>query len=247
MRASACCGVSPSAERTARPDSACPSSPATRTWKNSSRFDEKIAQNFTRSSSGSDVVRRELEDAGVELEVGELAIEESLHRFRAGSRRHHCILYRQRRLRGLAPVNAGVRLACANARRCGKQPARLVATPEERRGGDRAGEEEDDQVAAGHARDDLHERADEPGGGERQDPGEDDVSGDPPADRRRTPCSLPRRRRSPRSSASSRPGTRDARSSRGSLRTRVCAANPCGGSIFAIRVPIVRMIRQPPA
>ena len=27
----------------------------------------------------------------------------------------------------------------------------------------------------------------------------------------------------------------------------VCAANPCGGSIFAIRVPIVLMIRQPPA
>src|SRR5262245_28536301 len=52
MRASACCGVSPSGERIARPDSACPSKPATRTWKNSSMFDEKIAQNRARSSSG---------------------------------------------------------------------------------------------------------------------------------------------------------------------------------------------------
>ena len=27
----------------------------------------------------------------------------------------------------------------------------------------------------------------------------------------------------------------------------VCAAKPCGGSIFAMRVPRVRMIRHPPA
>ena len=46
-------GVRPSGERTASPARPGPIRPATRTMKNSSRFDEKIAQNFTRSSSGS--------------------------------------------------------------------------------------------------------------------------------------------------------------------------------------------------
>ena len=52
MRASACCGVKPSAERTPNPAVACPMRPATRTMKNSSRFEEKIDANRTRSSSG---------------------------------------------------------------------------------------------------------------------------------------------------------------------------------------------------
>ena len=47
-------GVSPSDERTETPDSAWSSRPATLTMKNSSSIDEKIAQNFTRSSSGTD-------------------------------------------------------------------------------------------------------------------------------------------------------------------------------------------------
>ena len=54
IAASASRGVSPSCERTGRPDAAWSISPATRTMKNSSRFDEKIEQNLTRSSSGID-------------------------------------------------------------------------------------------------------------------------------------------------------------------------------------------------
>ena len=47
-------GVSPSAERTASPDAAWPIRPATRTMKNSSRFDETKRHIFTRSRSGSE-------------------------------------------------------------------------------------------------------------------------------------------------------------------------------------------------
>ena len=47
-------GDSPSSERTESPDAAWSIRPATRTMKNSSRLDEKIEQNFTRSSSGVD-------------------------------------------------------------------------------------------------------------------------------------------------------------------------------------------------
>ena len=54
IAASASRGVIPSAERTERPDSAWSSSPATLTMKNSSSIEEKIAQNFTRSRSGTD-------------------------------------------------------------------------------------------------------------------------------------------------------------------------------------------------
>ena len=52
--ASAWCGVRPSEERTPNPDAAWPISPATRTMKNSSSMFEKIEQNFTRSSNGTD-------------------------------------------------------------------------------------------------------------------------------------------------------------------------------------------------
>ena len=51
--ASACWGVRPSGERTCTRAMTWSSSPATRTMKNSSRLEEKIAQNLTRSSSGS--------------------------------------------------------------------------------------------------------------------------------------------------------------------------------------------------
>ena len=53
MSDSTTCDVRPSAERTPMPAAACRSRPATRTMKNSSRFDEKIEQKRTRSSSGS--------------------------------------------------------------------------------------------------------------------------------------------------------------------------------------------------
>ena len=54
IAASVVVGVRPSAERTGTPAASWPMSPATRTMKNSSRFDEKIEQNFTRSSSGTE-------------------------------------------------------------------------------------------------------------------------------------------------------------------------------------------------
>src|SRR5580704_2948880 len=46
-------GRSPSADRVRRPASTWSLSPATRTWKNSSRPSEKMARNLTRSSSGT--------------------------------------------------------------------------------------------------------------------------------------------------------------------------------------------------
>ena len=52
-------------------------SSATRTMKNSSRFELKMARNFTRSSSGTRRVLRLLEHAAVELEPGQLAIDEA--------------------------------------------------------------------------------------------------------------------------------------------------------------------------
>ena len=76
IAASASRGVSPSCERTGSPDAAWSIRPATRTMKNSSRFEEKIAQNLTRSSSGSGLVRREREHALVEVEPRELAVEQ---------------------------------------------------------------------------------------------------------------------------------------------------------------------------
>ena len=50
------------------------------------------------------LVRRELENACVELEMRELAVEQGLDRFGADSRRHRCILYRQRAPWGEHPV-----------------------------------------------------------------------------------------------------------------------------------------------
>ena len=68
-------GVRPSAPRSLRPASTWSCSPATRIMKNSSRFDVKIAANFTRSSSGTFGVLGELQHAVVEVQPGELAVE----------------------------------------------------------------------------------------------------------------------------------------------------------------------------
>ena len=57
ISASAACGVSPSGERTVTPAATWSISPATRTMKNSSMFEEKIEQKLTRSSSGSESSR----------------------------------------------------------------------------------------------------------------------------------------------------------------------------------------------
>ena len=57
------------------PAASCSCRPETRTWKNSSRLELKIARNFARSSSGSDGVLGEREHASVEVEPGQLAVE----------------------------------------------------------------------------------------------------------------------------------------------------------------------------
>ena len=44
--------------------------------KNSSRFEEKIEQNFTRSSSGTSGSAIEVEDPRVEVEPGQLSVQE---------------------------------------------------------------------------------------------------------------------------------------------------------------------------
>ena len=73
---SVCCGVRPSADRTESPDATWSSSPATRTMKNSSRIDETIPQNRTRSSSGSAAVGGDLEHARHQVERGKLAVQQ---------------------------------------------------------------------------------------------------------------------------------------------------------------------------
>ena len=57
ISASAAWGVSPSGERTATPAATWSINPATRTMKNSSMFEEKIAQKLIRSSSGTESSR----------------------------------------------------------------------------------------------------------------------------------------------------------------------------------------------
>ena len=64
--------VGAGARRRRRPPG--PSAPATRTWKNSSRFWLKMARNLARSSSGHPLVLGEGEHAGVEVEPGQLAV-----------------------------------------------------------------------------------------------------------------------------------------------------------------------------
>ena len=69
-------GASRPAART--PPNACSRRPATRTMKNSSRFELKIDRNFTRSSSGLDGVLGFFQHAGVELQPAQLAVDEVL-------------------------------------------------------------------------------------------------------------------------------------------------------------------------
>ena len=94
-------GVSPSDERVRMPAAACCFSPATRTWKNSSRLLAKIARNFARSSNGVSLLLGQRQHAGVEVDRRELAVEVPvLHRglARGGRRRSdvpHCIQSKQ--------------------------------------------------------------------------------------------------------------------------------------------------------
>ncbi len=78
MARSASLGRRPSAERVRRPASTWSLSPATRTWKNSSRPSEKMARNLTRSSSGHPLVVGELEEPGPEFEPRQLPVGEAL-------------------------------------------------------------------------------------------------------------------------------------------------------------------------
>ena len=70
--------MSPLAARTAIPASMRRLRPATRTMKNSSRLEAKIARNLARSSSGQGLVLGELQDAIVERQPGELAVGEAI-------------------------------------------------------------------------------------------------------------------------------------------------------------------------
>ena len=81
-------GSSPVAAGTATPAAIRRLRPATRTMKNSSRLRAKIARNRTRSSSGSGRVLGELEHPRVEVQPGQLAVEEPVGgRGRGPSRR----------------------------------------------------------------------------------------------------------------------------------------------------------------
>ena len=74
-RGAAGAGVRPSGEATPSPAATCSLRPATRTWKNSSRFWLKMARNLARSRSGHGVVGRQGEHPLVEVEPGQLAVE----------------------------------------------------------------------------------------------------------------------------------------------------------------------------
>ena len=68
-------GVRPSGPGSVRPASIWSCTPATRIWKNSSRFELQIAASLTRSSSGVVGVLDELQDAVVEVQPRQLAAE----------------------------------------------------------------------------------------------------------------------------------------------------------------------------
>ncbi len=78
MAASCSAAVSPSGGVSATLPESCCLSPATRTMKNSSRFEATIARNFSRSTSGTVGVARLVEHALVELEPRQLAVDEQL-------------------------------------------------------------------------------------------------------------------------------------------------------------------------
>ena len=78
MARSVSLGRRPSADRVRSPASTWSFSPATRTWKNSSSPSEKMARNFTRSSSGHALVVGQLEQPGPELEPRQLPVGEAL-------------------------------------------------------------------------------------------------------------------------------------------------------------------------
>ena len=80
-----CFGVRPSCRGVSMPASTWSCRPATRTMKNSSRLDAKIAENFSALEQRHAVVLGELEDALVEVEPGQLAVEVELG-VRAGRR-----------------------------------------------------------------------------------------------------------------------------------------------------------------
>ena len=71
-------GLSPSGDRVRSPAATWSSRPATLTWKNSSSPSEKMARNFTRSRSGIRSSDGQLQQAGPEVQPGQLAVEEAV-------------------------------------------------------------------------------------------------------------------------------------------------------------------------
>ncbi len=71
-------GERPSGARRRMPAATWSSRPATRTWKNSSRFWLKMARNLARSSSGIERVVGQGQDPLVEVEPRQLAVEEAV-------------------------------------------------------------------------------------------------------------------------------------------------------------------------
>ena len=111
MRASACCGVSPSAERTVTPGLRLPEQAGDPHLEELVEVRGEDRAELHALEKGQRLVRRELENARVELEVRELAVEERLERLGADSRRHRCILYRQRAPWGEHPVKCYAKCA----------------------------------------------------------------------------------------------------------------------------------------
>ena len=70
----------PAGSRRRTPAARCCISPATRTWKNSSRFELTMARNFSRSSSGSSSREPLPQHAVVELQPAQLAVDVQLRR-----------------------------------------------------------------------------------------------------------------------------------------------------------------------
>ena len=78
IAASCWLGVSPPVEEPATPAATWSFSAEMRTWKNSSRLDEQIATNFSRSSSGMPGLVGQGKHASVEVEPTQLPVEQSV-------------------------------------------------------------------------------------------------------------------------------------------------------------------------
>ena len=95
IRASACCGVSPSAERTVTPGLGLAEQAGDAHLEELVEVRGEDRAELHALEERQRLVGRELENARVELEMGELAIEQRLDGLGADSCRHRDIVYRQ--------------------------------------------------------------------------------------------------------------------------------------------------------